>query len=59
MLLARHDDDILTLQGNLSPNTKTNKLQLVGVPAHWPVGRVFANGPGHQASVPGCVIPKT
>ena len=24
-----------------------------------PVGRVFANGPGDQGSIPGCIIPKT
>ena len=23
------------------------------------MGRVFANGPGDQGSIPGCVIPKT
>ena len=25
----------------------------------YPVGRVFANGPGDLGSVPGCIIPKT
>ena len=28
-------------------------------PAHWIVGRVFANGPGDLGSNPGHVIPKT
>ena len=27
-------------------------------PGHWPNGRVFANGPGDQGSIPGRVIPK-
>ena len=26
---------------------------------HWPVGRVFANGPGDMGSIPVCVISKT
>ena len=29
------------------------------LPAHWPVGRVFANDPGDLGSIPGHVIPKT
>ena len=29
------------------------------VTAHWPSGRVFANGPGDLRSIPGRVIPKT
>ena len=28
-------------------------------PAHWLVGRVFANGPGDLLSISGRVIPKT
>ena len=27
--------------------------------AHWPSGRVFANGPGDVGSILGCIIPKT
>ena len=27
--------------------------------SHWPMSRVFANGPGDQGSIPGRVIPKT
>ena len=29
------------------------------IPAHWPMGRVFANGPGDLDSILGRVIPKT
>ena len=29
------------------------------VSTHWPNGRVFANGPGDQSSIPGRVVPKT
>ena len=29
------------------------------VPAHWQVGRVFANGSEDLSSIPGYVIPKT
>ena len=28
-------------------------------PAHWQVGRVFANGPGSLGSIPGRIVPKT
>ena len=28
-------------------------------PAHWPCGRLFANGPGDLGLIPGHVIPKT
>ena len=29
------------------------------VPAHCPIGRVFANGPEDRSSIPGWIIPKT
>ena len=29
------------------------------IPAHWPIGRVFVNGPGDRGSIQGHVIPKT
>ncbi len=28
-------------------------------PVHWLSGRMFANGPGEQGSIPGNVMPKT
>ena len=37
----------------------STELYYVILPAHWPVGRVFASSPGDLGSIPGGVIPKT
>ena len=32
---------------------------MISIPAHWPSGRVFANGPVDWSSIPGRVMSKT
>ena len=45
----------LSYHNNLKQNpTNRNEIRLIGL-----VGRMFPNGPGDLASVPGRVIPKT
>ena len=52
--LSMPQDWILTLSYYYLISVAEYKTQLIGL-----VGRVFANGPGDLASIPGHVIPKT